>query len=230
MYQGFDANPTWVAGLLERTLADRHRPRSTASSGPCTTTATRRRRGQRSLRPHDRGRRQHVRAARHGDSRASSRRWRTAPRRHASTRSSERTRRERAADRTPVDAGRHVARDAARQRAVRRRRAAASAAGRRAPRRARRTASARSPRSSAAATRASPAEIIFDKGLGDLFVVRNAGQVISDSVLGSPRVRGRRARRAAHPRARPRRVRCGARRDRLAGARRRRRCRRTSRR
>jgi carbonic anhydrase len=29
------------------------------------------------------------------------------------------------------------------------------------------------------------AEIIFDKGLGDLFVVRNIGQVISDSVLGS---------------------------------------------
>ncbi|MEP6479032.1 MAG: carbonic anhydrase [Rhodoglobus sp.] len=29
------------------------------------------------------------------------------------------------------------------------------------------------------------AEIIFDKGIGDLFVVRNAGQVISDSVLGS---------------------------------------------
>lgn len=29
------------------------------------------------------------------------------------------------------------------------------------------------------------AEIIFDKGLGDLFVVRNAGQVISESVLGS---------------------------------------------
>lgn len=29
------------------------------------------------------------------------------------------------------------------------------------------------------------AEIIFDKGLGDLFVVRNAGQVMSDSVLGS---------------------------------------------
>ncbi len=29
------------------------------------------------------------------------------------------------------------------------------------------------------------AEIIFDNGLGDLFVVRNAGQVISDSVLGS---------------------------------------------
>ncbi|MEO6200592.1 MAG: carbonic anhydrase [Cryobacterium sp.] len=29
------------------------------------------------------------------------------------------------------------------------------------------------------------AEIIFDKGLGDLFVVRNAGQVISGSVLGS---------------------------------------------
>nr|WP_273542091.1 carbonic anhydrase [Microbacterium atlanticum] len=29
------------------------------------------------------------------------------------------------------------------------------------------------------------AEIIFDKGLGDLFVVRNAGQVISDSVVGS---------------------------------------------
>lgn len=29
------------------------------------------------------------------------------------------------------------------------------------------------------------AEIIFDMGLGDLFVVRNAGQVISDSVVGS---------------------------------------------
>jgi carbonic anhydrase len=29
------------------------------------------------------------------------------------------------------------------------------------------------------------AEIIFDKGLGDLFVVRNAGQIISDSVLGT---------------------------------------------
>ncbi len=29
------------------------------------------------------------------------------------------------------------------------------------------------------------AEIIFDKGIGDLFVVRNAGQVISSSVVGS---------------------------------------------
>lgn len=29
------------------------------------------------------------------------------------------------------------------------------------------------------------AEIIFDKGLGDLFVIRNAGQVISDDVVGS---------------------------------------------
>lgn len=29
------------------------------------------------------------------------------------------------------------------------------------------------------------AEIIFDKGIGDLFVVRNAGQVISHSVVGS---------------------------------------------
>ncbi|MFT4136313.1 carbonic anhydrase [Microbacterium sp.] len=29
------------------------------------------------------------------------------------------------------------------------------------------------------------AELIFDTGLGDLFVVRNAGQVISDSVVGS---------------------------------------------
>jgi len=29
------------------------------------------------------------------------------------------------------------------------------------------------------------AEIIFDKGLGDLFVVRNAGQVISDSAVAS---------------------------------------------
>ena len=29
------------------------------------------------------------------------------------------------------------------------------------------------------------AEIIFDQGLGDLFVIRNAGQISSDSVLGS---------------------------------------------
>ncbi|WGD38602.1 carbonic anhydrase [Lysinibacter sp. HNR] len=29
------------------------------------------------------------------------------------------------------------------------------------------------------------AEIIFDKGLGDLFVVRNAGHIVSDSVVGS---------------------------------------------
>ena len=29
------------------------------------------------------------------------------------------------------------------------------------------------------------AEIIFDTGLGDLFVIRNAGQVVSESVLGS---------------------------------------------
>jgi carbonic anhydrase len=29
------------------------------------------------------------------------------------------------------------------------------------------------------------AEVIFDLGLGDLFVIRNAGQVISDSVIGS---------------------------------------------
>jgi len=29
------------------------------------------------------------------------------------------------------------------------------------------------------------AEIIFDKGIGDLFVIRNAGQVISGSVVGS---------------------------------------------
>ncbi|MDE0545765.1 carbonic anhydrase [Microbacterium sp. C7(2022)] len=29
------------------------------------------------------------------------------------------------------------------------------------------------------------AEIIFDQGLGDLFVIRNAGQVTSDSVIGS---------------------------------------------
>jgi carbonic anhydrase len=29
------------------------------------------------------------------------------------------------------------------------------------------------------------AEIIFDNGIGDLFVVRNAGQIISDSVVGS---------------------------------------------
>lgn len=29
------------------------------------------------------------------------------------------------------------------------------------------------------------AEIIFDRGIGDLFVVRNAGQIISESVVGS---------------------------------------------
>lgn len=29
------------------------------------------------------------------------------------------------------------------------------------------------------------AEIIFDKGLGDLFVVRNAGQIIGESIVGS---------------------------------------------
>lgn len=29
------------------------------------------------------------------------------------------------------------------------------------------------------------AEVIFDKGLGDLFVVRNAGQVVTDSVVGT---------------------------------------------
>jgi len=29
------------------------------------------------------------------------------------------------------------------------------------------------------------AEIIFDQGLGDLFVIRNAGQVVSDSAIGS---------------------------------------------
>ena len=29
------------------------------------------------------------------------------------------------------------------------------------------------------------AEIIFDKGLGDLFVIRNAGQIASESVIGS---------------------------------------------
>ncbi len=29
------------------------------------------------------------------------------------------------------------------------------------------------------------AEIIFDKGLGDLFVVRNAGHIVSDTVIGS---------------------------------------------
>ena len=73
----------------------------------------------------------------------------------------------------------------ARQRALRRRRAAASAAGRRAPRRA----SPRARRPVAALFGCSDsrlaAEIIFDKGLGDLFVIRNAGQVISDSVIGS---------------------------------------------
>ena len=78
-----------------------------------------------------------------------------------------------------------VAGDAARQRALRRGRAAASPPGRRAPRRARRA--ARRPRAALFGCSDSrlAAEIIFDKGLGDLFVVRNAGQVISDSVVGS---------------------------------------------
>ena len=44
---------------------------------------------------------------------------------------------------------------------------------------------ARAPPCSAARDSRLAAEIIFDKGLGDLFVVRNAGQVISDSVVGS---------------------------------------------
>jgi carbonic anhydrase len=30
-----------------------------------------------------------------------------------------------------------------------------------------------------------PAEIVFDRGLGDLFVIRNAGNIISSSVIGS---------------------------------------------
>lgn len=30
-----------------------------------------------------------------------------------------------------------------------------------------------------------PLELIFDQGLGDLFVIRNAGQMVSESVLGS---------------------------------------------
>jgi carbonic anhydrase len=63
------------------------------------------------------------------------------------------------------------------------------------------------------------AEIIFDQGLGDLFVVRNAGQVASGFRRREPRVRGRGARRAAHHRARARRVRRRARRDRLDRAR-----------
>ena len=53
------------------------------------------------------------------------------------------------------------------------------------------------------------AEIIFDKGLGDLFVVRNAGQVISDSVIGSLEYAVAVLERPAHRRARPRRVRRG---------------------
>lgn len=30
-----------------------------------------------------------------------------------------------------------------------------------------------------------PPEIVFDEGLGDLFVIRNAGQIVDDAVLGS---------------------------------------------
>lgn len=30
-----------------------------------------------------------------------------------------------------------------------------------------------------------PAELVFDQGLGDLFIVRNAGNVVADDVLGS---------------------------------------------
>ena len=66
-YQGIEANPTWVAGQLARTLATgtdhdrRHRvARSTTTASRATTSATPR------YAPHDRGRRHHVRAARHG--------------------------------------------------------------------------------------------------------------------------------------------------------------------
>ena len=49
-------------------------------------------------------------------------------------------------------------------------------------------------------------EILFDQGVGDLFVVRVAGNVVSNAGVdrqGQHRVRRRRARRAAHPGARP---------------------------
>jgi carbonic anhydrase len=45
------------------------------------------------------------------------------------------------------------------------------------------------------------AEIIFDQGLGDMFVVRTAGHVIDAAVPGIHRIRGHRAERAADRRA-----------------------------
>jgi hypothetical protein len=74
--------------------------------------------------------------------------------------------------------------DARGQRPLRRGRAAASATGRRTAQRARRC-----PDTARRAVRLRglrlAAEIIFDQGLGDLFVVRNAGQVASDSAVAS---------------------------------------------
>ena len=41
------------------------------------------------------------------------------------------------------------------------------------------------PRSSVVLIRVCPPELVFDRGLGDLFVIRTAGQVIDNAVLGS---------------------------------------------
>ena len=51
------------------------------------------------------------------------------------------------------------------------------------------------------------AEIIFDRGLGDLFVVRTAGHLVGDEVLASIDYGGRRARRPARRRPQPRQLR-----------------------
>ena len=42
-----------------------------------------------------------------------------------------------------------------------------------------------SPSCSAAPTRASPAELVFDQGFGDLFVIRVAGNIVAPSQVGS---------------------------------------------
>ena len=66
-----------------------------------------------------------------------------------------------------------------------------------------------------------PAEIVFDQGLGDLFVIRVAGNIVAPSQVGQRGVRGGALRHAAGRRARPLAVRrdrgdasksCGARR------------------
>ena len=190
-----------------------HARRSTASRGMSTTTATS---------GDDNGnvdyalvthvRRQHLRPVRHGRRHASSARWR----RRSPTRSD-------ALGGAEVDAHRHAparsgtrccAATSASSPASRSIRTRMSSAARRSPAARRRVAAIFGCSDSRLA-----AEIIFDLGLGDAFVVRNAGQVISESVLGSLEYAVDVLQRPAHPGARPRRVRRGARRHRLAGGR-----------